>query len=47
MMVEIAVDLMSIHSIAQNAYALNNEGQYTTHHLEDEIKKNIGFTYFP
>ena len=27
LMVEIAVDLMSLHSIARNAYALKNEGQ--------------------
>ena len=30
LMVEIVVEPMSIHSIVQNAYALNNEGQYTT-----------------
>ena len=30
LMVEIAVDLMPIHSIALNVYALSNEGQYTT-----------------
>ena len=34
LMVEIAVDPMSIHSIAQNVYALNNEGQYTTTSFE-------------
>ena len=34
LMVEIAVDLMSIHSIAQNVYALNNEGQYITTSFE-------------
>ena len=38
MMVEIAVDLMSIHNTAQNAYALNEEGKASIHkhHLEKE-----------
>ena len=46
LMVEIVVEPMSIHSIVQNAYALNNEGQYTTK-LFERGKKNIEFTDFP
>ena len=37
LMVEIAVDLMSKHNSAQNAYALNEKGKarMQQHHLED------------
>ena len=42
MMEEIAVDLMSIQKLAQNAYALNEKGKarMQQHHLEDGNKKD-------
>ena len=41
LMEEIAVDLMSIHNGAQNAYALKEEGKarIKQHHLKDEKKE--------